>query len=572
MDTIDVEQYTYNHEEVLNKKKKFRIRLAIAFTIVLILLGLTSLGIFFAVNLNTKAEPQYPEQLNPQSPVVQDLDQNEAPVLDVEETPLNQKGPVLGLEKFDAPKRTVNKVYKIKRGRPSAPVLRTPKEPKVNTPVQPRVYTPVEPKIKTPTEPKINTPTEPKVNTPVEPKNNTPTEPKLKTPIAPKLKKLTDYVKPLEKKPTYKKPLIEELREHMEQKNVKELNKTFEECGDIRCPFGGSNVVYEWELEYITEALKDFSPINVEKELETILKYREFRYKYSKFYTVKRNYMNSYLNFRQNRAKIENHNKDPKRLYNMEYTYFADTPGSMSSSAPGANPSDVFSSKTADLKLDLTDQEIHVDWRESGFVNEVVNQGSCGSCWAIASEDIFSTFKSIKKNKLMKFSSQQLVDCVSPLYTCEKGGVHRKGLQYIKDNEMCTQEEYPYMNKKNKCTSYKCEHKSDVKDIVSLHQNDALEHLKKNGPFLTLFRVSLDFLLYKDGIFNGSCMGKEAHSIVVVGHGYDKVKKVNYWIVKNSWGKEFGEQGYFRILDAPNSPVDNANKYCDFLLHSFGIV
>lgn len=263
---------------------------------------------------------------------------------------------------------------------------------------------------------------------------------------------------------------------------------------------------------------------------------------------------------------------EPDRLYNMTLTNFADTDGDMSALSNEQIPEDVLSTKMSKAGLNLGDQEIHVDWRKSGYVNDVINQGPCGSCWAIASADVFSSFMSIKNKKPMKFSYQQLVDCVSPKYNCQKGGSHRTGLQYIKENPMCTDKEYPYIFKKSSCTSYKCEQNSEVKEVVSLYNGNPLEHLKTKGPFLTLFYVSIEFLLYGDGIFDGSCGGKEAHSVVVVGHGYDKVKNVNYWIVKNSWGKAWGEKGYFRILDKPSISPDKPNKYCDFTFKSYGLV
>ncbi|UVC49844.1 hypothetical protein MACK_003458 [Theileria orientalis] len=330
--------------------------------------------------------------------------------------------------------------------------------------------------------------------------------------------------------------------------------------------------VHDYKLRVISKMLEGKDYIDLDKEFETIMKHNEMTLKYDISYKNDDELKKRYTIFRTNSEKIEKHNKDPNRLYDMEYNWFAETSEDeeelstvkikrnremLSSSAPGTK--------------DLDNQDIHIDWRDKGAVSDVIAQGACGSCWAIAATDMFTSFHAIKKDKLVKFSHQQTLDCSLSGFGCN-GGSHRLALEYIKDSKMCTETSYKYKGKKGKCDSKNCDTESGVKDIKHLTRDTALEFLKTNGPFITSMNTNLDFKLYGSGIFNSDCGKEYGHSVLVVGHGYDKVKKVNYWIVKNSWGKDWGEEGYFKMLDSPKRVENHTEDHCDFLLSAFGIV
>ena len=67
------------------------------------------------------------------------------------------------------------------------------------------------------------------------------------------------------------------------------------------------------------------------------------------------------------------------------------------------------------------------------------------------------------------------------------------------------------------------------------------------------------FRFYKEGIYSDyNCGDQLDHGVLVVGYGTDEVQNMDYWLVKNSWGKLWGEEGYIRIL----RNIDDKNGLC----------
>ena len=67
------------------------------------------------------------------------------------------------------------------------------------------------------------------------------------------------------------------------------------------------------------------------------------------------------------------------------------------------------------------------------------------------------------------------------------------------------------------------------------------------GPVAVTIHVNDAWCSYKQGIFNEKCEGFPIHAVVVVGYGSDPTSGMDYWIVKNQWGTEFGDQGYIKM-------------------------
>jgi C1A family cysteine protease len=199
-----------------------------------------------------------------------------------------------------------------------------------------------------------------------------------------------------------------------------------------------------------------------------------------------------------------------------------------------------------------------LDWRNyngNNYVTPVKNQGGCGSCWAFASTAGLEAATLITENKPntnLDLSEQVLVSC-SPAGSCF-GGYIDDAATYVRDTGLPVESCDPYTATDGQCSSACTDWRSSTYKIQNWHwvfmpgseaTPDVLENeLNNYGPLVTTMAVFNDFFNYGGGIYSYT-MGPFAgyHAVLIVGYDHPN----QYFIVKNSWGATWGEQGYFRI-------------------------
>ncbi|XP_065204941.1 procathepsin L-like [Planococcus citri] len=210
----------------------------------------------------------------------------------------------------------------------------------------------------------------------------------------------------------------------------------------------------------------------------------------------------------------------------------------------------------------------YVNWVHEGAVTKIKNQGGCGSCWAFATVGLLEGHFYLKNGVLEDLSPQNLVDCDRISHGCN-GGYVTTALDYVKENGIATEKEYPYESVNTSCRYARNEHDSSrtIKEYVQVLPLDetAIKVAVSAGPVKCSMNASdSNFHLYEYGIYNSKNCSQETtnHALVIVGYGTTNHTKQDYWLVKNSWGVTWGEQGYVRIARGKNvCAIETNNIY-----------
>ncbi|XP_008277709.1 cathepsin O [Stegastes partitus] len=191
------------------------------------------------------------------------------------------------------------------------------------------------------------------------------------------------------------------------------------------------------------------------------------------------------------------------------------------------------------------------DWRDKSVVAPVQDQLSCGSCWAFSVVGAIQSVQAIGGSQLERLSVQQIVDCCFQNEGCD-GGSTTKALKWLQQTRMklVTQSEYPYKAKTGICHFFSPSHggvavKNFTAQDFSGQEEAMMGQLVEHGPLAAIVDA-VSWQDYLGGIIQHHCSSRWSnHAVLIV--GYDTTGDIPYWIVQNSWGTRWGNEGYVYI-------------------------
>ncbi|MEE6473039.1 hypothetical protein FKM82_009825 [Ascaphus truei] len=206
------------------------------------------------------------------------------------------------------------------------------------------------------------------------------------------------------------------------------------------------------------------------------------------------------------------------------------------------------------------------DWRNVNgvnFVSPVRNQASCGSCYAFATMGMLEARIRVLTNNSQTpiFSPQQVVSCSKYSQGCDGGFPYLIAGKYAQDFGIVEEQNFPYTGQGSPCTlkdEYYRYYTSEYHYVGGFYGGCNEVFMKYEllmaGPLAVAFEVYGDFMHYRGGIYHHTGLQDKFnpfqltnHAVLLVGYGTDSKTGEKFWLVKNSWGESWGENGYFRI-------------------------
>jgi len=200
-----------------------------------------------------------------------------------------------------------------------------------------------------------------------------------------------------------------------------------------------------------------------------------------------------------------------------------------------------------------------VDWRTQGYVTPIKDQKQCGSCWAFSTTGSLEGQHFAKTKQLVSLSEQNLVDCSTKYgnFGC-RGGLMDNAFKYIKENMgIDTEASYMYKAVDGTCKFEAANvgaTDTGCKDIKQLSEDDLQDAIATVGPVsVAIDAAHSSFQLYKSGVYNEAACSQQQLDHGVLAVGYGSVNGQDYYIVKNSWGLSWGNEGYIWMTRNKNN-------------------
>jgi len=274
---------------------------------------------------------------------------------------------------------------------------------------------------------------------------------------------------------------------------------------------------------------------------------------HGKAYSTNEEFEQRYANFKATVQLVRTHQANPNRTFERAVNKFADLSSEeFAERYLGYRPvrREYLRSKNT-VRLPTTALPSTVDWVAAGKVSAVKNQGQCGSCYTFSTTGAVEAAYAIEHSTSPpSLSEQEIVDC-SGSYGNQgcNGGMMDNAFNWIINNGgICTESGYPYQavqgNCQTSCTNYLTI--TSYTDVTPSSESQLQAALSRQ-PVSVAVDASQGWQTYAGGIIDSSCgcSTNLDHGVLLVAYGTDSGEA--YWTIKNSWGPDWGENGYIRL-------------------------
>ncbi|AIU41294.1 v-cath [Sucra jujuba nucleopolyhedrovirus] len=191
---------------------------------------------------------------------------------------------------------------------------------------------------------------------------------------------------------------------------------------------------------------------------------------------------------------------------------------------------------------------LNFDWRQQNKVTSVKNQGSCGACWAFATLGSIESQYAIRNSVHIDLSEQQMIDCDYVDMGCDGGLLHTSFEQMMEMGGVVEEHDYPYVAANGPCKlnefSNAIVRVTGCYRYVVFKEEKLKDLLRAVGPIPIAIDAS-GIVNYHRGIINYCENYGLNHAVLLVGYGVEN--NVPFWTFKNTWGSDWGEEGFFRV-------------------------
>ncbi|CAM9129049.1 unnamed protein product [Chrysoparadoxa australica] len=208
-----------------------------------------------------------------------------------------------------------------------------------------------------------------------------------------------------------------------------------------------------------------------------------------------------------------------------------------------------------------------ISWLEKGFVTPAKSQGKmCGGCWAYASVAAMESHLAAATGELVDLSIEEVLDCDGYNDGC-MGGTLGGSFSWMYDRGgVCADRDYSkglfqfLTYCRGNCSPYP---ETDLAGFVEVDTDEPSVKAALNfGPAAAAIDMESEaMMLYSGGIIQSPCTSYVSHAVLLVGYGEED--GIPYWIIKNSWGTGWGEDGFFRLKRDVHNPDGNCGIRTD---------